>query len=155
MRGAVLRGWKEDGPVAEMTKHAAARTPGTVAQPAEQTPMDELKASLRKLLATLIDQAFGLALETVEVLASSLDDVAARGGLKMNALLGGIRAWAQGRNPVWGAIRGAVAAMSPAAKAALIVALVLALLLLPLTVVLLLLVLIVIAVWAAVQAGSR
>jgi hypothetical protein len=145
---------QEDGLMAE-TMHAAARTPGTVSQPAEQTPMDELKASLRKLLAALLDRAFGLALEKVEVLASSLDDVAARGGVTMTALLGGIRASAHGRNPVWGAIKGAVAAMSPAAKAALIVALVLALLLLPLTVVLLLLVLIVVAVWAAVRAGSR
>jgi hypothetical protein len=41
-----------------------------------------------------------------------------------------IRASTQGRNPVWGAIKGAVAAMSPAANAALIVALVIALLLL-------------------------
>ncbi|MEN3271035.1 MAG: hypothetical protein V7646_7929 [Pseudonocardia sp.] len=145
----------EDGLMVETTMHAPTRTSGAVAQPAEQTPLDELKASLRKLLATLMDRAFGLALDKVEVLAGKLDEVAARGGLGLNALLGGVRASLQGRNPIWGAIKGAVAAMSPAAKAALIVALVLALLLLPLTVVLLLLVLIVVAVWAAVRAGSR
>jgi hypothetical protein len=146
---------QEDGLMVETTMHAATRTSGAVAQPAEQTPLDELKASLRKLLATLMDRAFGLALDKVEVLAGKLDEVAARGGLGLNALLGGVRASLQGRNPIWGAIKGAVAAMSPEAKAALIVALVLALLLLPLTVVLLLLVLIVVAVWAAVRAGSR
>jgi hypothetical protein len=146
---------QEDGLMVETATHAATRTSRAVAQPAEQTPLDELKASLRKLLATLMDRAFGLALDKVEVLAGKLDEVAARGGLGLNALLGGVRASLQGRNPVWGAIKGAVAAMSPAAKAALIVALVLALLLLPLTVVLLLLVLIAVAVWAAVRAGSR
>ena len=139
----------------ETTVNSATGTSRAVARPAEQTPMDELKASLRKLLATLLDRAFGLALEKVETLARSFDEIAARGGLPMHALLGGIGASLQGRNPIWGAIRGAIAGMSPEAKAALIVALVLALLLLPLTVVLLLLVLIAVAVWAAVRAGSQ
>ncbi|TWF80157.1 hypothetical protein FHX44_116095 [Pseudonocardia hierapolitana] len=121
----------------------------------ERTASEQLKASLRELLATLIDRAFGLALDAVESLARALDEVAARGGLRLNALLGGARALAQGSNPVWGAIKGAVAAMSPAARVALIAALVLAVLLLPLTVVLVLLALIVFAVWVAVRAASR
>jgi hypothetical protein len=116
---------------------------------------EQLKASLRELLATLIDRAFGLALDAVEGLARTLDGVAARGVPSLSALLGGARALHEGRNPVWGAIKGAVAAMSPAARAALIAALVLAVLLLPLTVVLVLLALIVFAVWAAVRAASR
>jgi hypothetical protein len=116
---------------------------------------EQLKASLRELLATLIDRAFGLALDAVESLAGTLDRVAAGGGPRLNALLGGVLALQEGRSPVWGAIKGAVAAMSPAAKAALIAALVLAVLLLPLTVVLVLLALIVFAVWAAVRAASR
>jgi membrane associated rhomboid family serine protease len=111
----------------------------------EPVTTERLKSSLRELLATLIDRAFGLA----------LDDVVARGGLPLNALLGGARALHAGRNPVWGAIRGTFAAMSPAARAAVIAALVLAVLLLPLIVVLLLLALIVFAVWAAVRAASR
>jgi hypothetical protein len=123
--------------------------------PIERASTEELKASLRKLLATLVDRAFGLALDAVEALARTFDDVAARRGLSLSALLGGARAVHEGRNPVWGAVRGAIASMSPAAKAALIAALVLALLLLPLTVVLVLLALIVLAVWAAVQAASR
>lgn len=143
-----------DGLMVEKVRPATRISGGTTAQPAAPAAVDELKASLRKLLATLIERGFGLALEKVEELAGRLDEVAARGGIKMQALLGGVRASVQGRNPVWGAIRGAVGALSPAAKAALAVALVLAVILLPVTVVLLLLVLIVVAVWAAVRSSS-
>lgn len=126
----------------------------TSARNPDLSPTEELKASLRKLLATLLDRAAGLALDKVGRLARSLDDIAARGGVGLNALLGGARAALEGHNPIWGAITGAVSALSPWAKAALIVALVLALLLLPVTVALLLLVLIVVVVVAAVRAGS-
>ncbi|WP_345605633.1 hypothetical protein [Pseudonocardia adelaidensis] len=128
---------------------------GNGSAPDEQPPLEELKASLRRLLATVLDRAFGIALERVEDLAGWLDEVAARGGIRMNALLGGARAALGGRNPVWGAIVGGFRAMSPAARVALIAALVLALLLLPVTVVLLLLFLIIAAVVAAVRASSR
>ena len=103
--------------------------------------VEELRASLRTLLATLLDRAFGIALERVEDLGRWLDEMAAHGGVRLNALLGGARAAVAGRSPVWGAI-------------ALIVALVLAVLLLPVTVVLLLLFLIVAAVVAAVRASA-
>jgi hypothetical protein len=116
--------------------------------------VEELKASLRKLLAALLDRALGIALDKVERIARNFDDIAARGGVGLNALVGGVRAKLEGRNPIWGAITGAMSAMSPQAKAALIAALILALLLLPVTVVLLLLVLIVVAVVAAAQARS-
>jgi hypothetical protein len=137
------------GRMARTTEGTATRAGAT-----ELAPTEQLKASLRELLATLIDRAFGLALDAVEGLARRLEEVAARGGLRLNALLGGAKAVHEGRNPVWGAVREAVAAMSPVAKAALITALVLGVLLLPLIVVLLLLVLIVV-VWIAVRAGSR
>lgn len=114
----------------------------------------ELKAALRELLATVLERAFGVVLEKVEHLAKAFDDIAARGGLGLNALVGGVRARMSGRNAVWGAIKGAVASLSPGAKAALVIGLVLALLLLPLTVVLLLLVLIAVAVAAVVSARS-
>jgi hypothetical protein len=102
----------------------------------------------------LLDRAFGVALEQVERLAQTFDDIAAHGGLQLNAVLGGVRATLEGRNPIWGAITGAVSALSPAAKVALATALILALLLLPVTVVLLLLALIIGVVAAAVRAGS-
>lgn len=117
-------------------------------------PLDELRAGLRTLLATVLDTTFGLALEKVEALARSFDDMAVRGGPRLHALLGGGMAELEGRNPVWGAVRGAFAALSPAARAALITALVLALLLVPVTVVLLLLVLIVVAVAAAARGAG-
>ena len=87
-------------------------------------------------------------------LAGSLEDFAAHGGPKLSAVLGGATAALEGRNPIWGAIRGAVSAMSPAVKAALIIVLVLALVLLPVTVLVVLIVLIVLAIIAAVRAGS-
>ncbi|HYH29973.1 MAG TPA: hypothetical protein VD903_06275 [Pseudonocardia sp.] len=139
----------------ETAEPAALRIPGgNGAGPDQQAPLEELRASLRRLLVTLLDRAFGIALDRVEDLARWLDDVAARGGVKMNALLGGARAALGGRNPAWGAVLGAVRAMSPAAKVALVAALVLALVLLPVTVVLLLLFLIVAAVVAAVRAST-
>jgi hypothetical protein len=134
---------------------AVLRIPGgNGSGPDEQTPLEELKASLRRLLTTLLDRAFGIALERVEDLAGWLDEVAARGGIRMNALLGGVRSAIGGRNPVWGAVKAAFRAMSPGAKVALVAALVLALVLLPVTVVLLLLFLIVAAVVAAARASA-
>jgi hypothetical protein len=126
---------------------------GSGAAPDEPTTsMDELRASLRRLLDAVLDRAFGLALDQVEALGAWFDEVAARGGVTVNALFGGVRAALGGRNKVWGAVVGAVAGMSPAARAALIVALVLALLLLPLTAVLLLLTLIVAVIVVASRA---
>jgi hypothetical protein len=115
------------------------------------TSMDELKASLRRLLEAVLDRAFGLALDQVEALGDWFDEVAARGGVTVNALFGGVRAALGGRNAVWGVLVGAVAGMSPEARAVLIVALVLALLLLPLTVVLVLLTLIVAVIVVAIR----
>jgi hypothetical protein len=127
---------------------------GNGSRPDQSTPFEELKASLRRLLKTLLERAFGFALERVEDLARWLDEVAARGGVRMNALFGGVRAALGGRNPVWGTIVSGFRALSPAARVAVIAALVLAVLLLPVTVVLLLLFLIVAAVVAAVRASA-
>ncbi|GAA0948677.1 hypothetical protein GCM10009559_48510 [Pseudonocardia zijingensis] len=119
-----------------------------------RSAFEDLKASLRRLLATLLDRAFGIALTGVERLAHGLDEVTARGGIPLNALVGGGLAALGGRNPVWGAIVGAFRALSPGARVAVIAALMLALLLLPLTVVLLLLVLIVGAIVAATRSAD-
>ena len=120
---------------------------------AEQT--EQLKAALRKLLAAVLQRTLGMALDKVEELSRTFDEIAARGGFKVGALFGGVRAAVAGENPVWGAIKGGFSALSPAAKAALVIVLVLALLLLPVTVVLLLILLIVLAVVATVQTRSR
>jgi hypothetical protein len=117
-------------------------------------PTEQLRASLRTLLATLIERGFGIALDKIEQLARTFDQIAARGGVTVHAVFGGARAALRGRSPVWGAIRGAFSALSPAAKAILTAALILALILLPVTVVLLLLSLIVIAIVVAIRARS-
>jgi hypothetical protein len=127
---------------------AARSTAPSVAAP---SPTEQLKHSLRRLLATLLERGYGIALDKVEQLARTFDEVAVRGGYPIGALFGGARAALSGRNPVWGAITGAVGALSPGAKAALIAVLVLALLLLPVTVVLVLLFLIVVAIVAVVR----
>jgi membrane associated rhomboid family serine protease len=120
-----------------------------------QTPADELKAALRELLAAVLERTFGMALDKIEQLSRTLDDIAAHGGYKIGALFGGVRAAVAGRSPVWGAVVGAFSALGPGAKAAIIIVLVLAIVLLPVTVVLLLLLLIAVAIAAIVQSRSR
>jgi hypothetical protein len=113
-----------------------------------------LKAALRELLAAVLERTFGIALDKVEQLSRTLDDIAARGGVKVGALWGGVRAAVAGKSPVWGAIRGAFSALGPGAQAAVIIVLVLAILLLPVTVVLILLLLIVVAIIVIVRTQS-
>jgi membrane associated rhomboid family serine protease len=120
-----------------------------------QPPTDQLKAALRELLAAVLERTFGMALDKIEQLSRTLDDIAAHGGYKIGALFGGVRASVAGRSPVWGAIVGAFSTLGPGAKAAIIIVLVLAIVLLPVTVVLLLLLLIAVAVAAIVQSRSR
>ena len=120
-----------------------------------QPSADQLRAALRELLASVLERTFGMALDKIEQLSRTLDDIAAHGGYKIGALFGGVRASVAGRSPVWGAIVGAFSRLGPGAKAAIIIALILALLLLPVTVVLLLLLLIAVAIAAIVQSRSR
>jgi hypothetical protein len=117
-------------------------------------PTVQLGESVRELLVALLDRGFGIALDKVEKLSRTFDEIAARGGYKVGALLGGTHAAVSGRNPVRGAITGAVSALSPGAKAGVIALLILALLLLPVTVVLVLLFLIVVAVVAVARSRS-
>jgi VIT1/CCC1 family predicted Fe2+/Mn2+ transporter len=104
------------------------RDNGKTTRLAEVPPTEQLKSSLRRLLAALLERGFGIVLESVERLAGTFDEIAARGGVKVGALWGGARAGLSGRNPVWGAVKGAFSALSAPARAALIIALVLALL---------------------------
>lgn len=103
----------------------------------------------------VLERTFGMALDKVEQLSRTLEDIAARGGYKIGALFGGVRAAVAGRSPVWGAITGTFSALGPGVKAAIIIVLVLALLLLPVTVALVLLLLIAVAIVATVRTRSR
>lgn len=125
-------------------------TADTDPQPAADA-FEELRESVRRLLAALLDRALGLALDNVEQLARSVDEIAVRGGPGLAGLWGGAKAKLAGRSPLWGEVVGAFSVMSPAVKVALVAALLLALLLLPVTVVL---VLIVLAVAAAMRTSS-
>ncbi|MGI5132033.1 hypothetical protein ACQEVB_34875 [Pseudonocardia sp. CA-107938] len=100
-------------------------------------------ADLRDSLADLLHVTVGIALDKVEDLARSFDVLTSAKDSVIGAVLGGLRAGAAGDNPIWGAFRGAIAAMSTSTRIALVVALVLAIVLLPVTVVLLLIALIV------------
>jgi membrane associated rhomboid family serine protease len=117
-------------------------------------PADQLRAALREFLAALLERTFGIAIDKVEQLSQTFDVIAARGGFKIGAVFGGVRAAVAGKSPVWGAIMGGFSALGPGAKAAIITVLVLALLLLPVTVLLVLLLLIGVAVVAIVKSQS-
>lgn len=134
-----------------MTPIDALRAPGGegrggASSPTKPTPGQLLKESLRGLLDAALNRAADFALEKVDQVAGSLERVAADGGPPVGALIGGVTAKIAGKNPIWGALRGAFAMMSPAVRVGILVALVLALLLLPVTLVLMLIALIVLAV---------
>ncbi|MHA6793948.1 hypothetical protein ACVGVM_10640 [Pseudonocardia bannensis] len=128
----------------------------------QPTPTEQLKAGVRTLVGALIDKAVdkavekaaGVALRQVDRVAAKLDEIAAGGGVKTHAVLGGVRAALQGKNPLWGAVTSAVAAMSPEAKLVLVLVLIVAVLLAPVLLLVLVVALLVIAVVAAVRGGS-
>jgi hypothetical protein len=111
----------------------------------------ELRESLTELLSTLLRSTVGVGLEQVRRLAGSFDVLTGMKDSALGAVVGGLRAGAAGDNPIWGAFRGAVAAMSTGTRVALLLALVLAIVLLPVTVVLLLIAIIVAVVVVVVR----
>jgi hypothetical protein len=111
----------------------------------------ELRESLTELLRTLLRSTVGVGLEQVQRLAGSFNALTSMKDSALGAVVGGLRAGAAGNNPIWGAFRGAVAAMSTGTRVALLLALVLAIVLLPVTVVLLLIAIIVAVVVVVVR----
>jgi hypothetical protein len=61
-----------------------------------------LHAALRVLLAAVLERTFGMALDKVEQLSRTLDDIAARGVMKIGALFGGVRAAVAGNSETAG-----------------------------------------------------
>ena len=111
----------------------------------------EALADLRDALADLLRATVGIGLDQVQQLAGSFDVLTRAKNSLLGAVLGGLRAGAAGDNPIWGAFRGAVTAMSTSTRVALLLALVLAILLLPVTLALLLIALIVAIVVVAAR----
>jgi hypothetical protein len=119
----------------------------------ESPSVEQLKVSLRKLLGAMVDKGVGATVQGVQRLSDSLEDVARSGGPLTGAASGGVRAALAGRNPLWGAVKGAVANLSTGTKVLIVVAAVLGLLLGPVALVVTLVVLLVLAIVAAVRSA--
>jgi hypothetical protein len=137
-----------------MTSYLAV-SPTPIHHSAAAGPVDQLKSSLRSLANVLIDRGAKAALGAVDRLSGELEGIASRGGALTGAAAGGLKAVAGGRNPVWGAVKGAIAGLSTRTKVLIVLALVLVLLLGPVVLVVLLLGLLVLAVVAALRSRRR
>ena len=120
----------------------------------ESRPVDRLKSSLQGLVGALVDRGAKAALGAVDRLSGKLEDITSRGGALTGAAAGGLKAVAAGKNPVWGAVKGAIGGLSTTTKVMIVLALVLGLLLGPVVLVLLLLALLVFVVVLAVRSRA-
>ena len=102
----------------------------------------------------LVDRGAKAALGAVDRLSGKLEDITTRGGALTGAAAGGLKAVAAGKNPVWGAVKGAIGGLSTTTKVMIVFALVLGLLLGPVVLVLLLLALLVFVVVLAVRSRA-
>jgi len=136
---------------AERVESTPRRRSPSAAQP---TAGQQLAASLRELAGVTLDRVAELALDKVEQGAQHLERIAADGGPKVGALVGGMQAKLVGGNVIWGALKGAYQSLSPAARIGLLVLLVLGILLLPVTLVLLLVAMVVVALVLIAQSRS-
>jgi hypothetical protein len=114
-------------------------------------PVDQLKVSLQRLAGVLVDSGANAALRTVDRLSGKLEDITGRGGALTGAATGGLKAVAAGKNPVLGAVKGAIGGLSTKTKVLIVLVIVLCLLLGPVALVLLLVGLLVFAIVAAVR----
>ena len=137
-------------PTTRRSPHPTA-SPRSPRQEVPEPPVDRLKASLGRLVGVLVDRGAKAALGAVDRLSGKLEDIADRGGAVTGAAAGGLKAFARGKNPVWGAVKGAIGGLSTKTKVLIVLALVLGLLLGPVALVVLLLGLLVFAIVVAVR----
>ncbi|MEQ3554035.1 hypothetical protein WIS52_26480 [Pseudonocardia nematodicida] len=130
----------------------AAGAPATQGDAGE--PLDRLKAAGERVLVALVNKMAELALEKVDDLASSLEEVAANGGVGLSAALGAGKAMAAGKSPLWGALKGGFSALGDLAKALVVVVLALSPVLLVVALVVLVVALLVWAIIAAIRAAT-
>ena len=142
-----------------MTQAVAVHEPDapttTEAEPESSVDNGErLKNSFQALLVAVVDKVAGAALSKVDDLASSLEDVTARGGVGLAAALGAGRAVLAGTNPIWGAVKAGFAALGTLAKTLVLVGLALSPVLLIVAALLLVVALLVIAIVLAIRAAT-
>jgi hypothetical protein len=113
-----------------------------------------LKDSLQRFLGALVDRGASAALKVVDRLSGKLEEVTAGGGVVAGAAGGGVKALVAGKNPVSGAVKGAVGGLSTKTKVLIVLAVVLGLLLGPVVLVLVLLALLVLAIVLAVRSSA-
>lgn len=102
--------------------------------------------SFERLAAALVDRAASAAADKVDDVAERLEGIAQNGGVGLGAAFGAGSAMMAGKNPAWGAVKGAWGALSTGQKVAIIVGLVLLGVLSPVALVLVLLGLLVAAI---------
>jgi len=106
------------------------------------------------LVGVLVDRGAKAALGAVDRLSGKLEEISSGGGALTGAAAGGLKAVAAGKNPVLGALKGAIGGLSTKTKVLIVLAIVLGLLLGPVALVLLLLGLLVFAIVASMRSRS-
>lgn len=117
--------------------------------------LERLKDALRELVQSAIRYVVVKVAGRVGEVIDDLDLGVAPKGMLGGALVEGVQAYAAGKNPVWGAARGAWGGAETKTKVLIVLAVVLIVLLLPVVLVLLLLGLLVAGIVAAVRAATR
>lgn len=112
---------------------------------------ERLKICGERLAVAVIDRLAGVAADKVDDLSDNLEKMASGGGLKLGALFGAGNALMAGKNPLFGAMKGAWGALGIGPKIAIIVGLVLLGVLSPVALVLLLVGLLVAGIISAVK----
>ncbi|WP_018331851.1 hypothetical protein [Actinomycetospora chiangmaiensis] len=112
---------------------------------------ERLKICGERLAVALIDRLAGLAADKVDGLSDQVEKIGSGGGLKMGAIFGAGNALMAGRNPLFGAMKGAWGALGTGPKIAIIVGLVLLGVLSPVALLLLLVGLLIAGIVSAVK----
>ena len=137
-------------PAGAVPSSAPIATAGPPAGP-EVSPKERFVAAAEQLAVAVIDRAAGALVAKVDDVAGMLDGVGREGDVGMNALISGGIGALGGKNPVWAAIKGGVAAMSTTTKVMVGLLLILTAVLAPVVLLVVALLLLVLAIVAAAR----
>ena len=112
---------------------------------------ERLKTCGQRLAVAVIDRLAGIAADKVDDLSDQVEDMASGGGVKLGAIFGAGNALMAGKNPLFGAMKGAWGALGVGPKIAIIAGLVLLGVLSPVALLLLLVGLLIAGIVAAVR----